>query len=269
MNFTKIICLASAAAFAGLSALSANAQELGRASVSISDNMIIIDANARSGQIDLVNGSDEPMEFTVLPAPEGSTTRIVNSAGPVLRWAPERSVAPAHRSQAFRVAARPTPELAPGEYAYQFLVRSKLQRTVPDLLVQTDEATQETVITGRVPLVPMLPVTVYLRHKIEAPRVDVRPLTLTPDDPELLGYFLAVKQHPDRSFVGTIQVVDAETDAELSRGRLHVGQEGDQAKVTMPRGIFPTGKNANYCLKVWDHFPPRGEPYANSCSGSG
>lgn len=268
MKPTKIICLATAVMFAALSAPSANAQERGRARVSISDNMIIIDANARSGQIDLVNGSDDPMEFTVLPAPDGSKTAIVNSAGPVLRWAPERSVAPAHRSQAFRVAARPTPELAPGEYAYQFLVRSKLQRSVPDLLVQTDAVTQETVITGLVPLVPMLPVTVYLRYGIEAPRVDVRPLTLTPDDPESLGYFMAVKQHPDRSFVGTIQVVDADTGAELSRGRLHLGQEGSDARVTMPRGIFPTGKAANFCLKVWDQFPSQGEPYANSCSGS-
>jgi hypothetical protein len=266
MNITKIIGPAGAVMFAALSAQSANAQEQGRITVSISDNMIIIDGNARSGQIDLVNGSDDPVEFTVLPVLED--TGIVNTAGPVLRWAPERSVAPAHRSLAFRVAARPTPELAPGEYAYLFTVRATLQADLPDLLAATDGVTQETVITGVVPVVPVLPVTVYLRYKIEAPRVDVRPLTLTPDDAESLGYFLAVKQHPDRSFVGTIQVVDADTGEELSRGRLHLGQEGDQAKVTMPRGIFPTGKVANLCLRVWDKFPSQGEPYANSCSGS-
>lgn len=268
MNNTKLIRLANAITFAALFALSANAQERGGISVSISDDMIVLNANARSGQIDLVNGSDDPMEFTVLPAREGSTIGIVNSAEPVLRWAPERSVTPAHRSQAFRVAVRPTPELAPGEYAYQFLVRAKLQSNVPDLLVETDEATQERVITAIIPIVPMLPVTVYVRHGIEAPRVDVRPLTLTPDDPESLGYFMAVKQHLDRSFVGTIQVVDADTGMELSRGRLHLGQEGSDAKVAMPRGIFPTGKNAKFCLKVWDQFPSQGEAYANSCSGS-
>ena len=268
MKLTKIIGLVSAATSAAICAPSANAQDRGRVSVAISDNMIIIDAKTRSGQIDLINGSDDPVEFTVLPAPEGPMARIVNSAGPVLRWAPERSVAPAHRSQAFRVAARPTPELAPGEYAYQFLVRSKLQSSVPELLFQTDEATQETIMTGVIPLVPMLPVTVYLRYGIETPRVDVRPLTLTPDDKESLGYFLAVKQHPDRSFVGTIEVVDADTGAELSRGRLHLGQEGSDARVTMPRGNFPSGKAADFCLKVWDQFPAQGEPYANSCSGS-
>lgn len=266
MNITNIIYLATVVTFAVLLPSSAKAQGRSRVTVSISDNMIILDSNIRSGQIDLVNGSDDPMEFTVLPALEEAG--IVNPAAPVLRWAPERSVAPAHRSQAFRVAARPTPELTPGEYAYQFKVRAQIQREAPDLLVATDEATQETVISGFVPVVPLLPVTVYLRYGIEAPRVDLRPLTLTPDDPESLGYFMAVKQHPDRSFVGTIKVVDADTGVELSSGRLHLGQQGSEVKVAMPRGLFPTGKGANYCLRVWDHFPSRGEPYANSCSGS-
>ncbi|WP_353209292.1 hypothetical protein [Sphingorhabdus sp.] len=228
--------------------------------------MIILDTNTRSGQIDLINGSDDPMEFTVIPMLENAG--IVNSAAPVLRWAPERSVAPAHRSQGFRVAARPTPELAPGEYAYRFQVRAQIQRKTPDILVETDETTQQSVISGFVPVVPLLPVTVYLRYKIEAPRVDVLPLTLTPDDPDSLGYFIAVKRYPDRSFVGTIKVVNADTGVELSSGRLHLGQEGPEARVTMPRGIWPTGKNANFCLKVWAQFPAQGEPYANSCSGS-
>jgi len=267
MHISMIRCLTTTVAFAILSAPSAKAQERSRVTVSISDNMILLDATSRSGQVDLVNGSDDPMEFTVLPVLENAG--IVNSAGPVLRWAPERSVAPAHRSQAFRVAARPTPELAPGEYAYQFKVRAQIQRNAPDILVKTDEVSQETVISGFVPVVPLLPVTVYLRYKIEAPRVDLRPLTLSPDDPESLGYFVAVKQHPDRSFVGTIQVIDKESGAELSSGRLHLGQEGSQARVGMPRGLFPVGKGGSYCLRVWDHFPSKGEPYASVCSGNG
>jgi hypothetical protein len=267
MNITNTCSLAAAVVFAVLMAPSANAQERATITVSISDNMIILDANTRSGQIDLVNGSDDPVEFTVLPMLEDAG--IVNSAAPVLRWAPERSVAPAHRSQAFRVAARPTPELAPGEYAYQFKVRAQLQRNVPDILVETDNATQDKLITALVPVVPLLPVTVYLRYGIDAPRVDLRPLTLTPDDPDSLGYFMVVKQHPDRSFVGTIQVIDKETGAELSSGRLHLGQEGSEAKVGMPRGLFPVGKGANYCLRVWDHFPSKGEPYASVCSDNG
>lgn len=267
MKITKISYLAAAVTFAVLSAPSAQAQERSRVTVAISDNMILLDAVTRSGQVDLVNGSDDPMEFTVLPMLENAG--IVNSAGSVLRWAPERSVAPAHRSQAFRVAARPTPELAPGEYAYQFKVRAQIQRATPDLLVETDKASQETVISGFVPVVPLLPVTVYLRYKIDAPRVDLRPLTLTPDDPDSLGYFMVVKQYPNRSFVGTIKVIDKETGSELSSGRLHLGQEGSEAKVGMPRGLFPVGKGADYCLRVWDHFPSKGEPYASVCSGNG
>ena len=263
MHIPRISWLATTVAFAVLSAPSANAQDAGRITVSISDNIIVIDANARSGQIDLVNGSDDPVEFSVSPKTEGAG--IINSAEAVLRWAPARSVAPAHRSQAFRVAARPTPELAPGEYAYQFSVRAELQRNAINTLANSDNKTTDPLITVRVPIVPVLPVTVYVRHRIEAPRVDLRPLTLTPDDPDSLGYFTAVKQHRDRSFIGTVQVVDAETGAELSRGRLHLGQAGAEAKVGMPRERFPQGKAGKYCLRVWDHFPAQGEPYANVC----
>ncbi len=263
MHIPRISWLATTVAFAVLSAPSANAQDAGRITVSISDNIIVIDANARSGQIDLVNGSDDPVEFSVSPKTEGAG--IINSAEAVLRWAPARSVAPAHRSQAFRVAARPTPELAPGEYAYQFSVRAELQRNAINTLANSDDKTKEPLVTVRVPIVPVLPVTVYVRHGIEAPRVDLRPLTLTPDDPDSLGYFTAVKQHRDRSFIGTVQVVDAETGAELSRGRLHLGQAGAEAKVGMPRERFPQGKAGKYCLRVWDHFPAQGEPYANVC----
>jgi hypothetical protein len=263
MHIPTIICLATTLAFTVLSAPSANAQDTGKITVSISDNIIVIDANARSGQVDLVNGSDDPVEFTVSPMTEGAG--IVHSAEPVLRWAPARSVAPAHRSQAFRVAARPTPELAPGEYAYQFTVRADLQRDVINILENNDDKNKDRLVTIIVPVVPLLPVTVYVRHGIESPRVDLRPLTLTPDDPTSLGYFTAVKQHPDRSFIGTVQVVDAETGAELSRGRLHLGQAGAESKVGMPRERFPKEKGGKYCLRVWDHFPARGEPYASVC----
>jgi hypothetical protein len=55
----------------------------------------------------------------------------------------------------------------------------------------------------------------------------------------------------------------------LSELRLHLGQEGSQARVGMPRGLFPVGKGGSYCLRVWDHFPSKGEPYASVCSGNG
>ena len=239
------------------------AQEAGAVSVAISDNLIVIDADQRSGQIDLVNGSDDPMEFTVYPMSEGAG--IVKSAEPILRWAPERSVAPAHRSQAFRVAARPTPELEPGEYAFQFGVRAELQRDQAPIIMQEDGKEPDPLIAAIVPVVPVLPVTVYIRHKIETPRVDIQPLVLTPDNPESLGYFTAVKQQPGRSFVGTIQIVEKSTGTELSKGRLHLAQAGSEAKVNMPREFFLAEKASDYCVRVWDKFPAEGEPYASLC----
>jgi hypothetical protein len=239
------------------------AQEAGTISVAISDNLIVINAQQRSGQIDLVNGSDDPMEFTVFPMSEDAG--IVNSAAPILRWAPERSVAPAHRSQAFRVAARPTPELEPGEYAFQFGVRAQLQRDQQPVIVEEDSEEPAPLIAAIVPVVPVLPVTVYIRHKIDTPRVDIQPLVLTPDNPDSLGYFTAIKQHPGRSFVGTIQIVEKSTGTELSRGRLHLAQSGSEAKVNMPREFFLAEKGADYCLRIWDHFPAEGEPYASLC----
>jgi len=244
----------------------AGAQEIpapGGISVAISDNLIVIDGRSRSGQIDLVNGGGDPMEFTVFPMkdPHG----IVASAEPILRWAPERSVAPAHRSLAFRVLARPTPDLEPGEYAYQFGVRAQVQRDAPPIQVRQGEEDPEPLIAASVPVVPVLPVTVYVRHRIDTPRVDPEPLVLTPEDPDNLGYFKVVKQRPDVSFIGQIQVVDSVSGEILSSGRLHLAQQGSNAKVSMPRVFYPADRAGGYCLRLWDHFPGEGDPYASLC----
>ena len=232
-------------------------------SVAISDNLIIIDGRARSGQIDLVNGGEDPMEFTVYPI--DNPTGVVASAEPILRWAPERAVAPAHRSLAFRVLARPTPELEPGEYAFQFGVRAKVQRDAPPIVFKDDGGDPQPLIGATVPVVPVLPVTVYVRYRMETPQVDPEPLVLTPEDENNLGYFKVVKRVPDASFVGQIQVVDAGSGEVLSSGRLHLGQKGDAARVTIPRAYFPKERAGDYCLRLWDHFPGTGDPYTSLC----
>lgn len=260
MTARKLLFLISwALGAAGL----ASAQEPGDISVAISDNLIVIDGRARSGQIDLVNGGEEPMEFTVYPMEE--VQGIVQSAEPILRWAPEKAVAPAHRSLAFRVLARPTPDLEPGEYAFQFGVRAQVQRDEPPIVVRQEEGEPEPLLTAVVPVVPVLPVTVYVRHGIETPRVDPQPLVLTPEDEANLGYFMVVKREPDRSFIGQIQVADKATGDVLSSGRLHLAQAGKQAKVGMPREFFPAHRAGSYCLRIWDHFPGEGEPYVSLC----
>lgn len=232
-------------------------------SVAISDNLIVIEGRARSGQIDLVNGGEDPMEFTVFPMKDPSG--IVASAEPILRWAPERAVAAAHRSLSFRVLARPSPELEPGEYAYQFGVRAQVQREAPPIRMLQDGEEPEPLISVSVPVVPVLPVTVYVRHRMETPRVDPEPLVLTPEDEDNLGYFKVVKRVPNVSFVGQIQVVDRDTGEVLSSGRLHLAQQGTNARVSMPRVFYPADRAEGYCLRLWDHFPGEGEPYISLC----
>ena len=243
-----------------------NAQDQGGSiSVAISDNLIVIDESTRSGQIDLVNGGDDPMEFTVFPMED--TQGIVASAEPILRWAPEKAVAPAHRSLPFRVLARTTDDLPAGEYAFQFGVRALVQREQsPVQILAENKKNEDQTIGAVVPVVPVLPVLVYVRHKIETPRVEPEAIELTPEDPENLGYFIVVKKDPNRSFVGQIRVIDMETGVPLSSGRLHLAQAGARARVGMPREGFPADKTGSYCLQVWDQFPGQGDPYATICS---
>lgn len=232
--------------------------------VAISDNIIVIDNKQRSGMIDLVNGSIDPVLFTVYPMSEPIGIEL--SAEPILRWAPQSGLAAAHRSLPFRVLARPTPELAPGEYAVQFGVRAEIQREASPIVVQQDSETNEPVVSAIVPVVPVLPVTVYVRHQIETPRVDVGPLKLTPEHESELGYFTVTKRTPNISFVGQVQVAEKISGKILSSGRLHLGQQGNSAMVNIIRETQPTEIDGLYCLKIWDHFPAEGDPYLTLCN---
>ena len=233
-------------------------------SVSLSDNLIVIDDKRRSGSIDLVNLGEDPMEFSISPAKDAIS--VVNSAEPMLRWSPQRTVAPAHRSISLRVLARPAPDLPAGEYAFQFNVTATVQRPEsPIKLLEEGKAAQDQLIAVSTPVVPVLPVTVYVRHRMATSLVDIEPLTLTPEDKDSLGYFRVVKRTPDTGFVGQIQVVERDSGKVLSSGRLHVGQKGADAKVTMPRLFFPAERASLFCLKLWSQFPGEGEPYAQLC----
>jgi hypothetical protein len=233
-------------------------------SVSLSDNLIVIDDKRRSGSIDLVNLGDDPMEFSVKPVKDASS--VVKSAESMLRWSPQRTVAPAHRSVSLRVLARPSPDLPAGEYAFQFNVTATVQRPESAVkVVEEGKAAKDQLIAVSSPVVPVLPVTVYVRHGISTPLLDIEPLMLTPDDKDSLGYFRVVKRTPNTGFVGQIQVVERESGAVLSSGRLHVGQMGADAKVTMPRLFFPAERASLFCLKLWSQFPGEGEPYAQLC----
>ena len=233
-------------------------------SVALSDNLIVLEGRSRSGTIELVNLAADPTEFTlsilgVRDSEVDGTTLI--------RWSPQRAVAPANRTLPFRVSARVPRDLEPGEYLIRVGVTSRVQSPppVPQEFIN-EEGEPEQGIAVVVPIVPTLPVTVYYRHEIATPRVDAQPLVETPDDVNFLGYFPVVKRQPQYSFVGTVQVVERTTNTVINRGRLHLAQGTERSNVRMPRGEQAMLMDGVYCLQIWDHWPAEGQATAEVCN---
>lgn len=235
-------------------------------SVALSDNLIVLEQRSRSGAIELVNLASDPTEFRL------SILEVTNSevdGSKLIRWAPQRALAPANRTAPFRVSARPPGDLPPGEYLIRVGVTAAVQAP-PPLPRETNENENEEPEPGIavvVPIVPTLPVTVYYRHGIETPMVDAKPLVATPDDEKFIGYFPVVKQQPGYSFVGTVQVIEKTTGTLINRGRLHLSQSTEKSNVRMPRGVQNMIENGIYCLQIWNHWPGQGTPTAEVCSG--
>lgn len=265
MNYRELtFCSASivlASVLATLPTL-AQAQQSG-VSVALSDNLIVLEQRSRSGTIELVNLASDPTEFRVSILGV-SDSEVDGSA--LIRWAPQRALAPANRTAPFRVSARPPGDLPPGEYLIRVGVTAAVQAP-PPLPRETNENEEpEQGIAVVVPIVPTLPVTVYYRHGIETPMVDAQPLVETPDDENFIGYFPVVKQQPEYSFVGTVQVVEKTTKTLINRGRLHLRQSTERSNVRMPRGEQTMIENGVYCLQIWDHWPGQGTPTTEVCS---
>lgn len=233
-------------------------------SVALSDNLLVLDSQTRSSMFELVNLGSEPTEFRL------ETDKLLlgtkEDASTIIRWAPARALVPANRTVPVRVAARPTPGLAAGEYIFRVGVTAEA-KPVPRRPRPGDPAeAPPDGIAVTIPIVPTLPVTVYLRHNIEAPMIDIEPLVLTPDDKEVMGYFPVTKRNPAYSFVGQVLVLDKATGQRINSGRLHLRQGGSAgSRVNMPRAQTPLQAGAQYCLQVWDHFPGKGEPKLVVC----
>lgn len=233
-------------------------------SVALSDNLLVLNSQTRSSMFELVNLGSEPTEFRL------TTDKLLlgtkEDASKIIRWAPARALVPANRTIPVRVSARPTPGLAAGEYIFRVGVTAEAQ-PVPRRPRSGDTAeAPPDGIAVTIPLVPTLPVTVYMRHQIEAPMIDVEPLVLTPDDKEIMGYFPVTKRNPAYSFVGQVLVLEKSTGQRINSGRLHLRQGGTgSSRVSMPRGQTPLQAAAQYCLQVWDHFPGKGEPTLVVC----
>ncbi|MBS3786531.1 MAG: hypothetical protein KGY57_06965, partial [Gammaproteobacteria bacterium] len=65
-------------------------------SVSISDNVVVLDNRQRSGEVQLLSMTPSPVEFEITAAdlPDG-----VLDGRDYLRWSPARTLVPAHRSR--------------------------------------------------------------------------------------------------------------------------------------------------------------------------
>ncbi len=233
-------------------------------SVALSDNLIVLDNRTRSGSIELVNLASDPTEFTISVLSVKNTELDGES---LLRWAPRRTLAPAHRTASFRVSARPPGDLPAGEYLIRVGVTSKLQSPPPvPKEFKNADGVMELGLSAVVPIVPTLPVTVYYRHGIETPMIDAGALVLTPDNPEQIGYFPVTKREPKYSFVGAVQIVERSTGTVINQGRLHLAQGLATSNVNMPRGKQTMMAGGVYCLRIWSNWPMKGKADQEVCN---
>ncbi|RYX96151.1 MAG: hypothetical protein EOO28_08945 [Comamonadaceae bacterium] len=237
-------------------------------SVSLSDNLVVLTDKQRSQALELVNLSEDPIEFN-LTASKNANGKLPDGTS-IVRWAPERALVQANRAVPMRVSSRMTPEMPPGEYMFKAFVRSDLhqaeRRPVPS--GQPGEEVPKDAVSMSIAIAPSLPVTVYVRHKIAAPMIDARPFVTTSGDEKFMGYFPVKKRQPEYSFVGFVQVVDKASNRTLNQGRLHLPPNSSGSTDSQVRVAWPANKDGlsgNYCLRIWDQFPASGSPAQETC----
>ncbi|MGL5586140.1 MAG: hypothetical protein ACRDDD_12000 [Plesiomonas sp.] len=233
-------------------------------SVALSDNLVVLDDSQRSSFIELVNLGRTPTEFA-LQSIKFTGAATAKDGAEFIRWAPERARVPANRTLPMRISARNLEQLSPGEYVLQVNVSAQ-RRPNPVRSTEAQNKEASSAVAVSIPVVPVLPITIYLRHQIDTPMITAQPLVYTPKDPDFLGYFPVTKKMAGVSFVGLVQLVDKATDEVVSSGRLHLQPSSKETKVRMPRGKFTAKAKGNYCLRIWDHFPAQGAPAQEQCS---
>lgn len=249
---------APALAAALASAAPAQAQDI---SVSVSDNVIVLSDRKRSGGIELLSMTPDALEFSVAAAgaPEGA-----RDGSEHLRWSPPRALVPPNRGVPLRVSFRPPEGLEPGEYVARLNVQSR-PANPPPVFQPAETPEGGAGLSVRVPIVPVLPVTVYIRHKIDPPALEVERFEPERGDADMLGHFL-VRKPAGVSFVGTVAVVAEADGTVLSRRRLRLGQTITESRVAVPRGDGQREVAGAVCLRVWRDFPEQGEPDTVRCN---
>lgn len=230
-------------------------------SVSITDNVVVLDNRQRSGEIGLLSMTADPVEFQVeaVDVPD----EVIDGRD-LLRWTPARTLVPANRSSPLRMVFRPPSDLAPGEYVVRLAVQSRRVDYQPNIAVPDGD---EPAMSMGVAIQPVLPVTVYLRHQVESPELTISKFEPAPDDDRVHGFF-RIRKHPDAiSFVGTVALIGQDSGNSYTQGRLRMGQTADERRVRVPRLADDEVLSEPVCLHIWPSFPARGQPEQRVCSG--
>lgn len=233
-------------------------------SVSISDNVVVLDTRQRSGEIELLSMTPSPVEFEVeaVAVPDG-----VQDGRDYLRWSPARTLVPANRASPLRMVFRPPADLPPGEYVVRLAVRSRQVDFQPDFSTGDEDVGSEPGIAIGVAIQPVLPVTVYIRHQVDSPALRIGQFEPATNGDDSHGHFMVSKGHNGVSFVGTVALVGQQSGNTLTRGRLRMGQTVNERRIRVPRREGESALDEPVCLHIWPSFPPRGEPDQRVCSG--
>lgn len=231
-------------------------------SVSISDNVVVLNSRERSGEIELLSMTPSPVEFDITP---GSLPEGVLDGRDYLRWSPPRTLVPANRSVPLRMVFRPPAELAPGEYVVRLNVKSRQVDFQPSFETDPNADTENAIAIG-VSIQPVLPVTVYIRHQVDSPELNIGRFEPAIGDARSHGHFMVSKAPDAISFVGTVALMGAQSGTTLTSGRLRMGQTVDEMRIRVPRREEEAELTEAVCLHIWPSFPARGAPAQRVCS---
>lgn len=229
-------------------------------SVTVSDNVVVLDGKNQSGSIDLVNLGSDPVDFSVNPLRDPNSDTSMDEA--LIRWAPSRVLVQPNRSARLRVMARPNISTNKSEHLVRLGITATVQRP-PQGPNGAENAIEGVAVT--VPLIPTLPIFVYVRSAEKQAPVKVDAFILTPEHEKFSGYFPVYKSDIDQSFVGQVKIVNKANNEVVSEGRIHLPQGTQQSLVQIVRNEKSGDRPGIYCVYMWDRFPGLGNPMQTVC----
>lgn len=233
-------------------------QSMAQLSVTISDNVVILDEKRKSGSIDLVNLGSDPVEFSVSALDDNRTA----SGEELIRWAPSRVLVPANRSARLRIMARNTASISGDEQLFRLGITAAVQQATRPIN-QTEDTTDAVAVT--VPVIPTLPLFVYVRNNNIENLIRLESFVTTPDHERFAGYFPISKSAANRSFVGQVKVINKATNEILSEGRVHLPQGTEKSLVQVLRIETNSITPITHCIQLWDQYPGQGNPSQTVC----